>query len=272
MTASRTSIELAPLSVTIVTKNEEKRIRECIESVRWAEDILLIDDGSTDGTVPMAKLLGARVIAREGEKINEGKFRNWTLEKVRFDWVLKLDADERVTPELAEEIKQLLKMGPQYRGYAIPRQNYIGDYWVKFGGWYPARQLVLFNRQYFRWEEVEVHPRVFLDGPSGRLKHDIIHFSYRDFSHFFEKSNQQTTWEAQKWLKERRKIGPFLCARKMVDRFLKTYVLKQGFRDGFVGFAVAVFNGLYQFASYAKYWELLRREKKEEERRNSSDV
>ena len=222
----------------------------------------MIDDGSTDDTVSIARSLDARVLTREGGKVHEGKFRNWTLEKVECDWVLKLDADERVTPELAGEIRQLFNAGPQYRGYAIPRRNYIGDYWVRYGGWYPARQLVLFNRLYFRWEEVEVHPRVFLDGPCGQLNNDIIHFSYRDFSHFFEKSNQQTTWEAQKWLKERRKIGPFLCARKMVDRFLKSYIIKQGYRDGFVGFAVAVMNGLYQFASYAKYWELLREEKK----------
>ncbi len=253
--------ERVPLSVTIVTKNEEKRIRDCIESVRWAEDILVIDDGSTDNTVSIARSLGARIIPREGEKINEGKFRNGTLEKAKFDWVLKLDADERVTLELAAEIKSLFNQSPQYRGYAIPRRNYIGSYWVKYGGWYPARQLVLFNKQYFRWEEVEVHPRVFLDGPSGQLENDIVHFSYRDFTHFFEKSNQQTTWEAQKWLKERRKIGPILCARKMADRFFKTYFLKQGYRDGFMGFAVAVFNGLYQFASFAKYWELQREEK-----------
>jgi len=255
----------APLSVTIVTKNEEHQIHDCIETVRWADEVLVIDDGSTDATAKIASSLGARVMARNVEVSNEGKFRNWTLGEVRHGWVLKLDADERVTPELAEEIGLLLSGAPEFRGYAIPRRNYIGDYWVRHGGWYPARQLVLFKKEHFRWEEVEVHPRVFLDGPCGQLKHDIIHYSYRDFKHFFEKSNQQTNWEAQKWITERRKIGPFSCARKMVDRFLKTYILKQGFRDGFVGFAIAVFNGLYQFASFAKYWELLRKEKKKKD-------
>lgn len=251
------------LSVTIVAKNEAARIVDCIESVRWADDVVLIDDDSTDDTVSTAKRHGARVLRKFSDLTNEGKFRNWTLTQAKHDWVLKLDADERVTAELANEIRALLKGDPAYKGYAIPRRNYIGDYWVRHGGWYPARQLVLFRKSYFRWEEVEVHPRVFLEGPSGQLRNDIIHYSYRDFGHFFEKLNRQSAWEAQKWLNERRKIGPVLCARKMADRFLKTYFIKQGFRDGFVGFAVAVFNSLYQFASFAKYWELLRKEKGE---------
>jgi hypothetical protein len=171
-------------------------------------------------------------------------------------WVLSLDADEMVTPGLRDEITALLKSDPKENGFTIPRRNYIGDYWVRYGGWYPSPQLKLFRKDKFRYEEVAVHPRAFMDDPCGHLKGDIIHYSYRNLEDFFAKLNRQTTWEAEKWYKQGKPmtLGRFLW--RTYDRFMRTYFTRQGFRDGFIGFAIAFNAGLYQFISYMKYREI----------------
>src|SRR3989338_7813007 len=158
-----------PLSVVILTKNEASRIRDCIESMRWADEVLVIDDESTDSTVQVAESLGARVLRRKMDL--EGRHRNWAYAQARNEWVLSLDADERVTPKLAEEIQTAVSNGSAYELYAIPRRNYIGDRWIRYGGWYPSQQLKLFKRSVFRWEETTVHPRAFSDRPGGTLRY-----------------------------------------------------------------------------------------------------
>lgn len=250
-----------PVSVVVITKNEERNIEECLKTVTWADEIIVLDDYSTDRTVEIARQFTDQVYQRHMDI--EGKHRNYAYSLASNEWVLSLDADERVTPELAEEIASLLS-SPQntrgYNGFTIPRRNYIGCYWLKYGGWYPSAQLRLFRRDEFRYEEVEVHPRAFMEGPCGHLKADIIHYSYRDFADFLSKLNNQTDREAAKWFKEKRKINLVGCLRKMIDRFIKSYILKRGYRDGFNGFMAAYFNGLYQLMSYAKYWERLEEE------------
>ena len=162
----------------ILTKNEAGRLRDCIQSVAWADDVLVIDDESTDETVSVAESLGARVLRRKMDI--EGRHRNWAYAQAQHEWVLSLDADERVSPELAQEMSSLLGNGASYETYAIPRRNYIGDRWIRHGGWYPSAQLKLFKRSVFRWEETTVHPRAISDRPCGTLMHDLIHYSYRD--------------------------------------------------------------------------------------------
>jgi len=142
----------------------------------------------------------------------------------------------------------------------------LGKRWIRYSGWYPAPKVRLFDKRFFKYEEAEVHPRVFIDGSCGHLKSDIIHYSYRNFHDFFESLNNQTTLEARKWFKERRKIGFLKMYRKFVDRFLKAYILKQGFRDGLVGFIVSYSSGLYQVMSYVKYREMLEQEKENEKK------
>ena len=241
------------LSVVILTKNEADRIRECLASVDWADEVLVVDDESTDETVAIAESLGARVLRRKMEI--EGRHRNWASSQTKHEWVLSLDADERVTPELTQEIRQLLRNGTAYETYAIPRRNYIGERWVRHGGWYPSAQLKLFKKSVFRWEEVSVHPRAQSECPWGVLQHDLIHYSYRNISDFVEKMNRQTTLEAQKWVADGRRMPFGKALWRSVDRFVRTYVGKQGFRDGLVGFIVAWFASAYQLLSYAKYLE-----------------
>lgn len=252
-----------PLSVVVLAKNEEKRIPDCLRSVLgWAEEVIVIDDDSADGTRDVAESLGALVLRK---KMNiEGEHRNWAYSRAGHKWVLSLDADERMTEELKREIGEALATPPEFGAFTVPRRNFIGDYWIRGGGLYPSPQLKLFRKDKFKWEEVEVHPRAFLEGKCGHLKNDLIHYTYRNWQDFLNKLNKQTTLEARKWFKlsleNPRKAGYKMnvlhALWRTMDRFVRTFFAKKGYRDGFTGFMVAYFAGLYQIVSYAKYREL----------------
>ena len=252
-----------PLSIVILAKNEEERIKDCIQSVgEWVDEVIVIDDESTDNTPLIAKELGARVLRQRMDV--EGKHRNWAYQQANNEWILSLDADERLTEELKDEIEIILASNPKQNAFTVPRRNFIGDYWMRWGGQYPAAQLKLFRRDKFKWEEVEVHPRAFLDGECGHLKSDLIHYTYKDWASFLGKINNQTTLEAKKWHKLSL-VDPKKAGYKMnivhvlwrtVDRFFRAFIAKRGYRDGFIGFMAAYFGSLYQIISFAKYKDL----------------
>ena len=244
------------LSVVSLTKNEAGRIRECIESVRWAEEVLVIDDESTDDTVAIARSLGARVLLRRMDI--EGRHRNWAYAQAKHEWILSLDADEQVTPALAQEVRELLTNSAAFDVYAIPRRNFIGQRWIRHGGWYPSPQVKLFKRSIFRWEETTVHPRAISNRPAGSLRGDLLHFSYRDLTDFVEKLNRHTTLEAEKWLRDGRRMSLGKAVWRAIDRWWRTYIAKRGFRDGFWGWVVAVMAGMYQLIAWAKSTEVER--------------
>ena len=258
-----------PVSIVILSKNEEKRIADCIKSVlEWADEIIVIDDESQDGTREIAAKLGVKVLVRKMDV--EGKHRNWAYSQTKNEWVLSLDADERLTKELKIEINTILSSTPGPDAFTIPRRNFIGDYWIKWGGMYPSPQLKLFRKERFKWEEVEVHPRAFLDGECGHLKSDLIHYTYEDWADFVGKLNRQTTLEARKWhklsLEDSKKAAYKMnvphALWRVLDRFIRTFFAKKGYRDGFIGFMIAYFASAYQIISYAKYRELKRDAKK----------
>ncbi|MFH1202691.1 MAG: glycosyltransferase family 2 protein [Candidatus Omnitrophota bacterium] len=243
-----------PLSVVILTKNEEKNIAECLESVyNWADEIIVIDDESRDNTLEIVRKFTNRVFTRKMDI--EGCHRNWAYKAAKNPWVLSLDADERVSPQLQIEISRIINDPNDYSGFAIPRRNFIGRYWVKYGGWYPSAQLKLFRKDRFRYEEVEVHPRAFLDGKCGLLKSDIIHYSYKDIEDFLAKLNRQTSLEATKWINSNRKMSLGHALWRAVDRFFRRFLGKKGYKDGWPGFVVAFFDSVYQIVSYSKYRE-----------------
>ncbi len=247
-----------PVSVVVITKNEEKNICDCLKSVHgWADEIVVVDDESTDRTVHLASPFADKIFYRKMDI--EGTHRNWAYAQAKNEWVLSLDADEMVTDELKEEISVSIQ-NPQYQAYSIPLRNYIGNYWVRHSGWYPAGKLRLFMKSRFRYEEVEVHPKVFLNGETGHLTKDIIHKGYPDFEHFLASLNRQTTLEARKWIKTGRQMSLGRAIWRTLDRFPRSFIGKQGYKDGFVGFMVAFFASLYQIMSYAKYWEMRRQE------------
>ena len=243
------------LSVVVITKNEEGRLRECLQSAAWADEIVVVDDASTDKTRDVARDFTAKVVERVMDI--EGRHRNHAYSLAKHDWVLSLDADERVTAELAEEIRELLRTEPKFHAYTIPRKNFMGNTWVRYGGMYPSAQIKLFRKSKFRFDEnAEVHPQAYMDSPSGALKGDILHYTYRDFTDAITKLDRQTDLEARKWFREKRKVGALGTLRKMVDRFCRAYFSKKGYKDGVIGLFLAVNSGMYQFLSYAKYWEM----------------
>ena len=245
------------LSVVVITKNESSRLADCLKSVDWADELIVVDDESTDGTPEVAREHGAKVFSRKMDI--EGKHRNYAYGLASHDWVFSLDADERVTPELKQEIVETIEKDPACNGYTVPRRNFMGDTWVRYGGMYPSAQLRLFRKGKFRYDEqAEVHPQAYMADPRGELKKDILHYTYRDFTDAITKLDRQTDLEARKWYRESRKVGVFSILRKMVDRFWRAYISKQGYKDGVIGLFLAVNSGMYQFLSYAKYWELKR--------------
>jgi len=247
-------MEKVKISVVVITKNEENNIEACLGSVyNWADEIIVVDDQSQDKTVDIAQKYADKIFHRKMD--NEGTHRNWAYAQAKNEWVLSLDADESLTEELKKEIFMELQ-DVKVHCFTIPRRNYIGDYWVKYGGQYPSAQLRLFLKDRFKYEEVEVHPRVFFKGDTGHLRGDIIHKSYRDFAHFMAKLNGQTSLEAKKWVQTNRKMTLGKALWRTIDRFFRTLIGKKGHKDGFVGFMVAIFASLYQIVSYAKYWEM----------------
>ena len=254
-------MQKALLSVVVITKNEEENIADCLKSVAWADEIVVLDDYSSDNTVNLARQYTDKIFSRKTDV--EGRHRNYAYGLAKNIWVLSLDADERVTPELAEEIKGVLKNMPKDKVYTIPIRTYIGKRWIEHGGWYPAGKTRLFDRRTFKYEEADVHPRVFYEGTCGHLNKDIVHYSYRDYHDYFVSLNNQTTLEAKKWFNEKRKMGFLKMSRKFVSRFLKSYIQKQGYKDGLLGFMIAYGSGLYQLSSYVKYKEMLDNQIKE---------
>ncbi|MFH1868585.1 MAG: glycosyltransferase family 2 protein [Candidatus Omnitrophota bacterium] len=245
-----------PMSVVIMARNVEAKIRECLESVKWSDDIVVVDDFSKDKTLEIVGEYTNRIFQRKWD--NEGRQRNFAYSKAQNEYILSLDADERVTPELKEEIMALIEKGFEYNGYNIPHRNYIGDVWIKHGGWYPNRKLKLFKKSEFRYAEEEYHPPAIMEGEREDLDGEIIHMAYMNFSDMVRKIDHQTNFEAAKWVRDKRKMSFARAIRKSIDRFIKAYILKQGFRDGVLGYMMAFFGSFYQILTYAKYVELKR--------------
>jgi glycosyltransferase involved in cell wall biosynthesis len=274
------------ISVLIPTLNEHRNLADCLESVRWAEDVVVVDSGSTDGTREIAQKAGARVIDFRWN----GRFpkkKNWALENVtwRKQWVLILDADERIVPELAEEIQTTLRH-PAADGYFINRRFMFLGQWIRHCGYYPSWNLRLFRHAKGRYERIdtgdtgsgdnEVHEHVVLNGTSAYLKHDMLHFAYPDIYTWLEKHNRYSNWEARvevmgehaarnapgignhlsqrRWLREWSRRMP--CRPTL--RFLYSYVLKRGFMDGYAGYIFCRLLASYEMMNVLKAYELRR--------------
>jgi glycosyltransferase involved in cell wall biosynthesis len=248
-----------PISVVTMTRNSAAKIVDCLESVDWADDIVIVDDFSRDETLEIVRRYTGNIHQRKWE--NEGRQRNFAYSKAKNEYILSLDSDERVTPELKEELIRLAREGFTHNGYNIPHRNYMGDVWVRHGGWYPNRKLKLFKKSEFRYAEEEYHPPAIMEGERKDLNGEIIHLAYKNISDMVRKIDHQTTFEAKKWYRDKRRMSCARAIRKSIDRFIKAYILKKGFRDGFLGFMMAYLGGFYQILSYAKYTEL----KKDEE-------
>jgi glycosyltransferase involved in cell wall biosynthesis len=241
------------ISVAVITKNEEQNIRDCLESVRWADEVVVVDSGSTDGTIQICREFQARIYVEEWKGFSRQK--NSALEKTRNEWVLSLDADERVTPELQGEIETTLGRNPLCDGYFIARKNFFLNRWIKHCGWYPDYNLRLFRKDRGRFRERAVHERVELKGKAGYLKNPLEHKTYQSVSDFLERMDRYSTLAAREMYREGRRYHFFDAFFRPPFTFLQMYLIRAGFLEGYLGFLLSVLYSFYTFAKYSKLKE-----------------
>jgi glycosyltransferase involved in cell wall biosynthesis len=244
------------LSVTIIAWNEEERLRACLDSVAWADEIIVVDAESTDKTTALAREFTDRVWVRPWPGFAAQK--NFALEQATCPWILSLDADERLTPELAARIRQILADDGPADGYSIPRRNVFWGAWVRHGGLYPDYQLRLFRRGAGRFVADLVHESVRVTGRVDTLAEALLHQSYRDLEDFVRRSNRYSTLAADDWIRRRRHVSIPALVLKPLGRFLSMYIVQRGFLDGWRGFVLAVLYAEYVFLRTAKAWEARR--------------
>ena len=245
-----------PISVTIITLNEERNISRCIQSVRgWVNEIIVVDSGSTDHTCTLAKNLGAKVF--ENAFQGYGQQKNYAQSLTQNDWVLNLDADECVSPELALEIQSLFSAGiPASSGYQIPRLSYYLGRWIKHGGWYPNRLVRLYNKKVSSWSEPEVHEACHVKGPVSVLNRDILHWPFSDIREQIETNMRFSKLGANALIQKGGKPSLLKLIIKPVGKFIETYFIKRGFKDGLPGFIISINAAHSMFLKYATLFEL----------------
>jgi glycosyltransferase involved in cell wall biosynthesis len=247
---------MPPLSVTIITLNEAEHIAAAIESAQWADEILVVDSGSTDGTIDIARAKGATVLCRDwGGYVDQ---KNFAAGRASHDWIFSLDADERIPPALAAEIRQLLSSDPPLRAYRGPRVTFHLGRWIRTTDFYPDYQTRLYDRRAARWRGRYVHESVAADGPVGRLQHDLEHYSFKNLRDQLDRVNLYTTLAAHQMFEAGRRTGPLDLTVHPPAAFLRNYVLRRGFLDGTAGLTISLVSAYSVFLKFAKLWELQR--------------
>lgn len=284
-------MDKAPISVLIPMLNEEANIGACLDSLRFCDEIWVVDSNSRDRGPQIAAERGAKVV--QFDYVPGGpKKKNWALASLPFKhpWVFIIDCDERVPPELAEEIRAAVERPGEFAGFHVNRRVYFLGRWLKHC-WYPSWNLRLFLHRRGRYERLEsgkletgdneVHEHVLLDGKAGYLRHDMLHYDYRSLHHFMERHNRYSTWEAEQRLRDRAGLNDGLRPRlfggplerrrwfkrlflrvpgKPLWRFLYTYVYSKGFLDGYPGFLISAYMAIYEFEIGMKMYELRQRQ------------
>jgi glycosyltransferase involved in cell wall biosynthesis len=246
------------ISVYVLTYNEQDKITECLESVKWADEIVVVDSYSTDDTINIAKRYNAKIVQVKFEGF--GKLRNVALENCSNDWILSVDADERVTPELKEEILGLVASGPNADAYFVPRKSHFLGYWIRHCGWYPDyRQPQFFKKGKLIYKDQLVHEGFEAAGPVGYLKEHVLQFPFKTLDQFLKKMDRYSTLRAREILSEGRRFKPWNLLLNPVAMFFRMYILKLGFLDGFIGLMLSVLYGFYYtLIKYVKLWDLSR--------------
>lgn len=246
------------LSVILITKNEAVNIRECLESVAFADQVIVIDGASVDGTAEIARECGAQVVVAT-DWPGFGPQKNRALALASCDWVLSLDADERVDAALAAEIRQMLEQ-PTADAFDLPRRSWFCGQWVQHSGWWPDYVTRLFRRGTCRFSDDLVHERLIVDSTASRsrLENPLLHYSYRNFSQVLQKIDSYSSAGAQMRYQAGKRSSLGQAIRHGLWAFLRTYFIRRGFLDGRAGFLIALMNAEASFYRYVKLTDLHR--------------
>ena len=247
------------ISATIITFNEESNIKAACESVAWADEIVVVDSESTDATREIAAACGARVITNPWPGF--GAQKQFAANRATHDWIFSLDADERVSDQLKQSIEVLKhdRRGQESDGYVIARRTYYQGRWIRGGGWYPDYQLRLFNRTKGRWKQRHIHESVSMDSGARvrELGGDLLHYTSPNAAHHHRMIGERyAPLAAQQMFEEGRRTSALGVASAGPAAFVRSFVLKGGWRDGFAGFTIASFAGHHAFLKHLMLWEL----------------
>lgn len=243
------------ISVCLATFNEEKNIKACLESVKWADEIVIVDGSSTDKTVALAKKYTSKITIRENPlmfHLNKQK----AFEKATGDWILYLDADERVSEDLKKEIREAVK-NKAFNGFWIPRKNIIFGQWIRYTGWYPDYQLRLFRQGKAYLPCQSVHEQPQLTGHSGKLKNPLIHENYQKVSQYIKRLNElYTENDKNLYLTKKQEIKWQDAFIWPVNEFFKRFFKEKGYKDGLHGLILSLFQAFSSLVTFAKVWEV----------------
>ena len=243
------------ISILLPTYNCARTVRATLESVQWADEILVVDSFSTDGTLDVCREFGARIL--QHEYVNSASQKNWALPQCRHEWVLQIDSDEVLSPELREEAaKAAASAAPGLDAFRIPRRNHMLGRWVRHGGIYPDYQTRLIRRDKGRWQEREVHAHITVPGDVGTLRHDLLHYDIPSISKPLGNLDRYTRYEADELKKKGKTFRWHQLLVRPCGAFLYRYLWLQGFRDGWRGLIICAYWGMYVFLTRAKLWEM----------------
>jgi glycosyltransferase involved in cell wall biosynthesis len=247
------------ITAIIPTFNEEENIENAILSVKWADEILVVDSFSTDKTLEIARKHNCRIL--EHEYVNSASQKNWTIPQAKYEWIFLLDADECCTDKLQLEIKNILEKGTPHSAFWINRQNFFMGKKIRFCGWQKDAVIRLFRRDNCRYQDLNVHAEIISEGSISRLKNKIDHNTYKSYTHFAQKFERYSTWSANDRLKKTKKITLYHLMMKPGFRFFKQYFIKLGILDGKVGFIICAMASYSVFLRYLKAWRIMENEK-----------
>ena len=245
---------MSGVTAIVTALNEEGQIAECVRRLMFADEVLVVDSFSSDGTADIARECGARVLQHEYE--SPAAQKNWAIPQARHEWVLIVDADEWVTEEAAEEIRRRIAAPDERNGYEVKRRNFFLGKEVRYSGWQNDWVLRLFRRDRGRYRERRIHERLEVDGPVGRLRGRLIHHPYRSLDDYWRKLRRYAEWNAQEARRRGARASPAYMMVHPALRFLKAYLIQGGFLDGAHGLVVCLLTAVYAAAKDVRVWEL----------------
>jgi glycosyltransferase involved in cell wall biosynthesis len=250
MPAARPSV-----SAVLITRDAEAHLRECLQGLAWCEEIVLLDSGSRDATLGIAREFGAKVYV-DLDWRGFGAQKNRAIARATGEWVLAIDADEVVTPELRAEIEAALATPDSNAAFQLPRRSSFCGHWMRHGGWWPDYVTRLFRQGRARYSEDLVHERLLVDGPSARLRQPLLHYTYDSLEQALAKMDRYSTLGAQQAHARGKRATPLTALLRATWAFLRTYLLRLGMLDGAAGLMLALYNAHGTYYRYLKLWLL----------------